>query len=512
MLECPQRSKAGDKSVCNLISGRVGWRCVVSQKTCEECLAATPEVAALVRERAASRVIEGAKRSFKSQEPTVSRILAERHMGAEGLSLLADIEIDPYRTPKSGWARVKQTWQDAQDFVAAMKSRGLDDKKVELTVKGVRHDSCFGEPCPSLRLSDDGVHHYCGACGCGDSSLALLDSDGYSKLDYPELKCPRRRPGFVNSLDPRIYSMFDRVVCINLDRRKDRWASFSDRVKKVEWPFPPIKRFAAVDGKLLPPPTNWRSGQGAWGCMQSHRQVLERAIQDGVNSLLILEDDAFFVEDFERRAIDFLLRVPEDWEGLMLGGQHVGQPRVTPIKVSDGVVRCVNAQRTHAYAVRGNYMKDLYQELCSKLGHADHVMGPFAGKRRVYAPEVWLIGQGETKSDISGRNDKARLWEPPTPDDPFAVVMGDKSGLTGYHFGYHLGPDGVDIGLRRIVDRQGPHDQFVREAKRWIELITWEAAAMPETIGAFWCPDCSPKRLAAIRELLGGRLKEVRVG
>ncbi len=56
--------------------------------------------------------------------------------------------------------------------------------------------------------------------------------------------------------------------------------------------------FEAVDGQQLRVPLNWNSGGGAWSCMQSHRHVLKRAIMDGVESLLVFEDDACFRPTF----------------------------------------------------------------------------------------------------------------------------------------------------------------------------------------------------------------------
>src|SRR5690349_1383334 len=79
--------------------------------------------------------------------------------------------------------------------------------------------------------------------------------------------------------------LFDRIVCINLDRRPDRWESFSQRLAPAGIPADRVMRFAAIDGTILPPPPWWKAGRGAWGCHQSHVRVLEDALQDRVQSL-----------------------------------------------------------------------------------------------------------------------------------------------------------------------------------------------------------------------------------
>lgn len=246
-----------------------GWRAVVSSATCQACTEQgrdAPE-GARIRQAAAERVVAGASKRVEAQAPTVLRVLAEKHGSPEARTVLDYAEVDPYATPKLGWEKVKGTFQAAADFAAAIKSRGLSDRRVDLSLRVIRDQSCFAEPCPSVRLAEDGVHHFCAACGCGDREIAHLDGDDYPKLDYPDLKCPRRRPGFSNSLDPVVVNAFDQVVCINLTRRRDRWDAFAAGIREMDWPFRPVKRFAAVDGHAEPPPKSWKAGKGAWGCM-----------------------------------------------------------------------------------------------------------------------------------------------------------------------------------------------------------------------------------------------------
>lgn len=207
---------------------------------------------------------------------------------------------------------------------------------------------------------------------------------------------------------------FDRVVCINLDRRPDRWARFQRNLEEAGWPFAPVARVRAVDGSRTPPPRWWRAGAAAWGCLQSHLRVLEEALLDGVGSVLILEDDAVFPAQFASAVRSFLELVPPDWDGLMLGGQHLARP--VPHR---GVLRVVNGNRTHAHAMRGRYIRAVYQHLCNYPDHAvkpqshvDHRLGELhkSGRYNVYAPVSWLVGQSEGHSDIAGRTLDERFW------------------------------------------------------------------------------------------------------
>lgn len=206
---------------------------------------------------------------------------------------------------------------------------------------------------------------------------------------------------------------FDRVVVISLDTAngRERLARFFERLEAVNWPWKKPEVFRAIEGRRLPKPRGWKANSGAWGCLRSHMAVLEQAMLDGVKRLLVLEDDAEFAADIATRGPQFMAAVATDWEQLMLGGQLVPRgPAVLKELVAPGVLRVAGVERTHAYAVRGAMMADLYTAWAKADQHIDHVMGPLQHGRRVYAPARWLAGQAAGRSDIFGKELPARTW------------------------------------------------------------------------------------------------------
>lgn len=206
--------------------------------------------------------------------------------------------------------------------------------------------------------------------------------------------------------------MFDRVVVISLARRPDRLAAFQSRLADA-WPGTKCEVFVAVDGQQEPPPPGWKTTPGAWGCYRSHLAVIEQAIAEGIERLLILEDDATFGHAFAERL--FALAVPPDCEMLYLGGEHLKPP----IPATAGLARCVNVNRTHAYAVLG---RAALGTIASHLRwdaaawtdhhHIDHHYGLLheRGGVVVYAATPWLCGQAAGKSDIDGVDRPSRTW------------------------------------------------------------------------------------------------------
>ncbi len=160
-------------------------------------------------------------------------------------------------------------------------------------------------------------------------------------------------------------STFERVAVINLDRRADRMSSVRTQLAKLGVGY---TRFPAIDGRTpdvakewraytaTPPPEadgnrpveSWRdfylgdkprgsrvdffekergtraiATAGAWGLFRSMRRVIEKAVEDRVSSLLILEDDVLLHRD----TVDLWPRVaselPKDWQVLQLGAMQL---------------------------------------------------------------------------------------------------------------------------------------------------------------------------------------------
>ena len=195
-----------------------------------------------------------------------------------------------------------------------------------------------------------------------------------------------------------LHDYFDRVVVLCPKKRQEHYERFTAELAAKGWPFKTPERYEGFDGDRVPVPSWWPHSAGHWGATNAHIRVVEQAINDGVDRLFVFEDDAILCKDFAAKATDFLLRLPGNWDGIMLGCQHMAGP----MQERPGVVRIESAIRSHAYAVRGGYMRDLYKFWVDGEDIADIGMAQIQKHWHVYAPQPNLIGQREGQSSVGG--------------------------------------------------------------------------------------------------------------
>jgi GR25 family glycosyltransferase involved in LPS biosynthesis len=186
---------------------------------------------------------------------------------------------------------------------------------------------------------------------------------------------------------------FPRQVCVNLDRRPDRWAAVRRQFDRAGLS---VARLAAHDGAVLTPPEQWRHSRGAYGCALSHLDAVRAARDAGCESVLIFEDDLELAPDFAGRLPGFLAAVPEDWAAIYLGATHAEDPR----PVVPGVVRLTESYGTWAYALRNTHFDEFIALLEPMNRFADEVTRILQRRHPYYCAEPPLAWDTCDYSDI----------------------------------------------------------------------------------------------------------------
>jgi len=189
---------------------------------------------------------------------------------------------------------------------------------------------------------------------------------------------------------------FDKIFCINLDERKDRWERCQEIFIQHNLD---VQRMPGVYGA-----SGWNSNnyphpkkafEGVAGGTQAHLNVLDFSFRNEIQKVLILEDDVEFVENFIDLFDSLSDFIPDYWEILYLGGMY--RPRGMKVyRVNDHIARVQDMMSTHAYAVKYPLTGLIYGDVVSTypvlLDSMDGYLTKFQKIHEAYAfttPMAW---------------------------------------------------------------------------------------------------------------------------
>jgi len=199
----------------------------------------------------------------------------------------------------------------------------------------------------------------------------------------------------------KITDFFDKTFCINLDRRFDRWSecvSEFDKNKLVG-----IERFKAVDGKNLAELPKGFLTQSRLALVLTNMLILDKAIEEDYNSILILEDDVEFTKQVTNMK-SFFDSLPEDWDMLYFGGNHnthVGYE--PPTIINDKVCKLHNTFSTHCVAINKKAFKEILERLKKCDNALDVIYAELQKKLNVYSFYPMIATQRVSFSDIENK-------------------------------------------------------------------------------------------------------------
>ena len=182
----------------------------------------------------------------------------------------------------------------------------------------------------------------------------------------------------------RINDYFDKVVVINLDKRTDRLEKINKQLDELGIVF---ERFSAIDGTGKNPMLANRD---------SHVEVWKQNLGKRV---LILEDDAYFVEGFQERFDEVIQTLPEEWDVFYLG-VFLDKKTGKVIKVNNDWYRQVVSTGTQAYCLYPDMMQFFIDRIEAYDGYVDVGLRILAEDTNAYITQPNLVTQYAGYSDL----------------------------------------------------------------------------------------------------------------
>lgn len=181
----------------------------------------------------------------------------------------------------------------------------------------------------------------------------------------------------------------DKIYCINLDRRPDRWQSVSEQFRLHNLR---VERFAAIDAQLC-------GITPVQAFTRSHYEVIAKSQQAAAKSVLIFEDDAVLHPIFNQLLEESMAVLPDAWDMLYFGGTH----RQKPIPINQMLMRVQYTLTTHAYILRHTMFSHVLQLLEKTTEPADVIFANLQKDYNCFVTNPPIAWQAGGFSDIEGR-------------------------------------------------------------------------------------------------------------
>lgn len=268
----------------------------------------------------------------------------------------------------------------------------------------------------------------------------VMDDESRVYISPPE-KIIKPRPSNINDF-------FDRIYVLNLDRRPDRWEKMKAQADKHGIN---IHRFPAVDGMQEPHKSEWEEYSkqdlvvhpegirkvtgsfkynldydsdiariayfekrnkrkaihtpGAWGYLKTMIMIFEHAMNEDLDSILVLDDDAVFHKNINALFEKFIKQISDEWKILQLGTLQYHWDEKWITWVTENIYKCNGCSvASHAVGVQHGAFP-LLLNYCYRFD-LPYDEGPLHKAKRIFRDQSFtfypnLIIQNTVESDIN---------------------------------------------------------------------------------------------------------------
>jgi glycosyl transferase family 25 len=215
-----------------------------------------------------------------------------------------------------------------------------------------------------------------------------------------------------------INHFIDSVYVINMDKDTKRLYEINASLKAAGIRY---ERFPAIDGSRIEthpqiaPICAKFCTNGMKGCALSHHAVWKKAIEDGDQTVMVMEDDAIIPEDINERIADVFARIPYEWDILYVGCRYTCNDKESVAKVGNYIFGTTPEQYdreikkvkgsigSHAIIYKTEFLKKIINELIYTHIDAQLILWGKEFKANAYGlyPDLVKVDETKTESNLS---------------------------------------------------------------------------------------------------------------
>ena len=208
------------------------------------------------------------------------------------------------------------------------------------------------------------------------------------------------------------FDFFEKIYCINLKHRTDRWENCQNQFFQLDI----LHRVIRKEGVMCRHPKLSEKQNAQIGCALSHYSILKEAQSKNYSNILVLEDDFLFLEEGEilhSKINKSTSELPKNWDLFYFGGFFVkGYDYAPTEKYSKNLIRAKTCFCTHAISysksainkILNDLKLDTERELFYFIQEFEaidwYLVRAFQENNQCFSPVDLLCAQKESYSDI----------------------------------------------------------------------------------------------------------------
>jgi len=188
----------------------------------------------------------------------------------------------------------------------------------------------------------------------------------------------------------------DSIYVINLKERTDRKEHILNHLEKINCKNYIL--FEGVNGKKIENPTKMPSGM--FGLIKTYINMYNDWKKTPKDSILIIEDDCIFVDNFNEKLKEYMDHVPEKWDMLYFGANHNYHVGEKTEVVNEKCIKLNKSFSAHCVILKSYVFEELIFALQSFTIENDVMMANLQKRYNAYSSVPGLTSQIVSFSDI----------------------------------------------------------------------------------------------------------------
>jgi GR25 family glycosyltransferase involved in LPS biosynthesis len=190
----------------------------------------------------------------------------------------------------------------------------------------------------------------------------------------------------------------EKIYVVNLKKRKDRLHHITNELQKINCSKYEIVE--AIDGSQIDNPTKMKNGN--YGLNLTYIKIHEDWSKNKTQTVLIIEDDCCFSDNFNDELKNYIENIPKDWDIIYFGANHNYHIGYQTEKINEFCKKLTNSICAHIVIMKNYVFEELIQEIKKNKLENDVILSNLQKKYNAYSPNNRLTKQLENFSDIEG--------------------------------------------------------------------------------------------------------------